>query len=214
MAIIIACLSQKGGVGKSTLARLIARTYASAGWSVKICDFNTRQLTSVDWVALRKQKDYQPEILAQPYQHVRDFRNETVDLIVADGRPDSDTTSLEIARMADLCVIPTGLAKDDLKPQVMFCNELHAKGVPMEKLLLVLNKITHNQNAVRDARAYLRTVKYTVADNDLAAMHSYQIAQDDGLSVAETGFASLNEKADALASEIVDRVNHLQGIAA
>lgn len=39
-ALIIGCISQKGGVGKSTLARLIAREYANSGWNVKIADLD------------------------------------------------------------------------------------------------------------------------------------------------------------------------------
>ncbi|WP_193371722.1 hypothetical protein [Polymorphum gilvum] len=38
MTLFIGTISQKGGVGKSTLARLIAREYALAGWNVKIAD--------------------------------------------------------------------------------------------------------------------------------------------------------------------------------
>jgi len=40
MALVIAVVSQKGGVGKSTCARLIAREYAQAGWNVKIADLD------------------------------------------------------------------------------------------------------------------------------------------------------------------------------
>jgi chromosome partitioning protein len=35
MTIQIGVASQKGGVGKSTICRLIAREYAKAGWTVK-----------------------------------------------------------------------------------------------------------------------------------------------------------------------------------
>jgi len=36
MTVLVGMVSQKGGVGKSTLARLLAREYAQAGWKVKI----------------------------------------------------------------------------------------------------------------------------------------------------------------------------------
>ena len=49
MTIIICMCSQKGGVGKSTLARLVAREYANAGWSVKIADLDVSQGTSFNW---------------------------------------------------------------------------------------------------------------------------------------------------------------------
>jgi len=152
MPLIIACLSQKGGVGKSTIARLIARTYAAAGWQVKICDFNTRQLTSVDWVGSRMSAGIEPAIAAEPYNTVKSFKRETADLLVADGKPDSDQSSLDIAKVADFIVLPTGLALDDLKPQVLFANELVSKGVPRSKILLVLNKITESPVAVQEAR--------------------------------------------------------------
>src|SRR5215467_13387540 len=40
MAIIIGVVSQKGGVGKSTIARLVAREFAAQGWQVKIGDLD------------------------------------------------------------------------------------------------------------------------------------------------------------------------------
>ena len=49
MTVLVGVISQKGGVGKSTLARLIAREYAAAGWDVKIADLDISQGTSTDW---------------------------------------------------------------------------------------------------------------------------------------------------------------------
>lgn len=207
--LVIACLSQKGGVGKSTISRLIARTYASAGWNVKIADFNTKQLTSVDWVGIRMASGIEPEISAAPCSSAKGFKREPYDLIIADGKPDSDDTSLEIAKAANLIIIPTGLALDDLKPQVMFVNELVSKGVKRERMLIVLNKITESTAAVQEARAYLRAAGYQIADNDLIAKTGYQMAQNIGRSVAETNYPSLNEKADDLAAEIVAKMNEL-----
>ena len=37
MTVHIGMISQKGGVGKSTLSRLVAREYANAGWSGQDC---------------------------------------------------------------------------------------------------------------------------------------------------------------------------------
>ncbi len=214
MAIIIACLSQKGGVGKSTIARLLARTFASVEWSVKICDFNVRQLTSTDWVALRMQASIEPTIDAQPMTSVKKVKSERYDLLVIDGAPDSQQSSLEAAQVANLVVIPTGLTFDDLKPQAGFGNELIAKGIPREKILFVLNKTTESDVATRDAMSFLRGQGFTVADTDLATKTGYQMAQNVGLSIAETKYPSLNERADALAAEIVDKLNALNQEAA
>jgi len=208
--VIIACLSQKGGVGKSTLARLIARTYAAAGWTVKICDFNTRQKTSVDWVASRMADNVEPAIAAEPYNSPTAMRREPFDLIVADGRPDSDQSSLEIARVATLNVLATGLTLDDLRPQLLFANELVAKGVPRDRIMFVLNKTTESEVAVTEARQYIHDATgYIVAKQDLTAKTGYQMAQNIGRAVSESKYPSLNERADILAAEIIERVNQL-----
>jgi ABC-type transport system involved in cytochrome bd biosynthesis fused ATPase/permease subunit len=51
MALIIGVVSQKGGVGKSTIARLIARELAAQDWEVKIADLDISQATSYHWRA-------------------------------------------------------------------------------------------------------------------------------------------------------------------
>lgn len=207
--LVIACLSQKGGVGKSTLARLIARTYAVAGWTVKICDFNTTQLTSAKWAALRQAEGVEPRILSEPCNTPTRLRRENVDLVVADGRPDSDQSSMEIARVSDLVVVPTGLSLDDLEPQLAFAKELVEAGIPAEKILFVLNKTNDSAVAVAEARNYLSA--FAVASQDLSARISYQRAQNYGRALSEVGAAvgNLELNADNLAAEIVEYVNQL-----
>ncbi|MBD4961076.1 AAA family ATPase, partial [Xanthomonas citri pv. citri] len=53
MAAVVAFISQKGGVGKSTLSRALAREAAAGGLRVKIADLDTQQGTSIDWHRLR-----------------------------------------------------------------------------------------------------------------------------------------------------------------
>src|SRR5580693_6886325 len=50
---IVGVVSQKGGVGKSTLCQLIAREAAAEGKQAKILDFDVKQMTSTDWVRER-----------------------------------------------------------------------------------------------------------------------------------------------------------------
>jgi len=212
--LIISCLSQKGGVGKSTIARLIARTYAAAGWSVKIADFNTTQLTSVKWGQIRAAVKQKPHIATQPFNSPTLMKRDTADLVVADGRPDSDQTSLDIARISTLVIVPTGLSLDDLEPQLMFANELVEKGVVKHRILFVLNKTTESAVAVSEARDYLGG--FDVAEQDISAKTSYQRAQNHGLALSEVGKAvgKLEERADLLAAEIVARINQMEGASA
>ena len=62
MTAVIAFVSQKGGVGKSTLARALAREAAASGLKVKIADLDPDQATIVDWHKARTQRALEPSL--------------------------------------------------------------------------------------------------------------------------------------------------------
>lgn len=209
--LIIGCISQKGGVGKSTLARLLARIYAGAGWDVKIADLNVKQKTSVNWVADRIAQGVEPAIAGEPYGSVKAaLKRATHDLVIFDGAPDSHASTLDIARAANVLVVPTGVTKDDLLPQVNLAHELTGLKVNAAKILFVLNKTLDSEASVRDARTYIERAGYRVATNHLRMMTSYQTAQNQGRAVTETNVKNLNEEADRLAQELVDLVEEMR----
>jgi chromosome partitioning protein len=70
MTTIIAFVSQKGGVGKSTLARALAREAAHGGLTVKIADLDTQQGTSVDWHRTRLHTGQQPAVAVEAFATV------------------------------------------------------------------------------------------------------------------------------------------------
>lgn len=201
--LIVSVLGPKGGVGKSTLSRLIATAYANSDWTVKIADFNTKQKTSVNWAARRIHQGVTPEIPAEAFCSMKKVMKEPYELVVCDGRPDSDATSLDIAKAADVIIIPCGVSFDDLEPQVLFANELLNRGVNRNKILFVFNKTADSQVAIEDAREYITSVGYAVTQNDLAWKTGYQIAQNSGRSVMETLYKTLNDRAIDLVNEIM-----------
>ena len=207
--LVIACLSQKGGVGKSTLCRLISVAYATADWRVKIADFNVKQKTSTDWAAIRMAGKILPEISAEAFNQVKVAMRQDFDLLVMDGRPDSDTSTLELANEADLIIVPTGVSVDDLQPQVRFANELRSKGIDRRRIYFVINRSVDSQIAVEDARAFIMSAGYAVFDTDIPMRVAYQMAQNTGRCILETTYATLNDRAGALASEIVTVLNDL-----
>ncbi len=208
--LIISCLSQKGGVGKSTITRLIARTYAVAGWNVLICDFNSKQLSSLQWGRRRAAMEINPSIDVKPFIKPTQMRNEPYDLVVADGRPDSPQVTLDMAEISDLIVLPTGVSIDDLEPQLALGKELVECGIPIGKILFVLNKTADSRTAVTEARAYLSG--FNVANQEIVYRISYQRAQNHGKALSEVGtyIGSLEDMADTLAAEIVDFVNQME----
>lgn len=210
----IACLSQKGGVGKSTLARLLARTYAIAEWRVKIADFNVKQKTSVDWAALRMAQGIAPEIQAEAYNDVTKVLKlePALDLVIFDGKPDSDLQTTGLAKEAQLIIIPTGVSADDIVPQIRFGNELKMRGISAAKMLFVLNKTTDSDAAVSDARNFIEAAGFRVAKTFIPMKTAYINAHNSGRCIAETDFFSLNVRAETAAQEIVNNLSAITSI--
>ncbi|SDA15585.1 chromosome partitioning protein [Methylobacterium sp. UNC378MF] len=207
----LAVLSQKGGVGKSTIARLMATAYAGVGWRVKLADFHTKQLANVGWARLRMAAGVQPKVPAEAFANVRKALTQQTqyDLMVFDGKPNFDSVTLEIARESDMILVPAGVTLDDLEPQVKFAHELLSRGVERADILFVLNKTLDSAASVADAKGYVEAAGYRCAATDLPHKTGYQLAQNGGRAINESQYPSLNERADALAQEIIDRFTEL-----
>src|SRR5579884_2070193 len=143
MALLIGIASQKGGVGKSTLARLIAREYANAGWSVKIADLDVSQATSFNWQGRRLQSAMEPVIPVERFGSLEQALKNAAhfDLMIFDAPPHSTAGTLRIAEKSDIVVLPTGLSLDDLEPSVRLAHELVKKAVPKVKIAFALCRV-------------------------------------------------------------------------
>lgn len=207
MTYIIGMISQKGGAGKSTLARLFARELAVGGYSVKIADLDTQQRTSVVWAADRAENNVEPDIRTEVYRNVKTaLKNATdFDSYILDGKPHASAETLEIAKSSDLVVIPTGQTKDDLRPAVELANDLANQGIPEQRIAFVLVKTTSDAEALA-ALDYLSKTDYTVLPSYLPVSTAYGKAHDVGKAVSETSFKTLNTKAEALAQSIINRL--------
>lgn len=208
MTYIIGMVSQKGGAGKSTHARLFARELARDGFTVKIADLDTQQTTCADWAADRAEAGIEPEIQAQAFGKLATALREAAryDAYILDGRPHSSEQTLEIARSADLVVIPTGQTKDDLKPAVRLAHALTGAGTSPERIAFALVRTTGSLAELSAARAYLEATDYLLLDGALPVSTAHGIAHDLGRAVTETTHRSLNAKAEQLAQAITDRL--------
>src|SRR6516162_981004 len=207
MTTIIAFVSQKGGVGKSTLSRGLAREAANGGLKTKIADLDTQQGTSIDWNRIRLNAGIQPAVAAEAFATAAQALKvaEQYDLLVIDGPARTSSGTLEIAKVADLIVQPTGASVDDLRPAIREFHGLVKEGIAKTKLTFALNRIgTPTEEA--EARAYIADAGYTVLDGCLLERPAYRKAQNSGRAVTETSFANLNVKADALIQTLIDKV--------
>lgn len=211
MAIIIGVVSQKGGVGKSTIARLVAREFAQNDWSVKIADMDIQQGTSFQWYKRRAANTIEPDIRTETFTTVKQALKDAAnfDLFIFDGAPHATNTTSDIARAADMIILPTGLAIDDLEPQVVLAHELAEQGIPKEKLVFVLWRVGNSQTEIDEARVYIKKAGYKTLKGEVPERTGYRRASDMGRALTETYYPHLNKRADVVAQSIINAVSDI-----
>lgn len=207
MTTVIAFVSQKGGVGKSTLARALGREAAVSGLAAKIADLDTQQGTAADWYRQRLDANINPVVAVELFRTAEQALGiaNQYDLLIVDGPARTSKATLEIARIANLIVQPTGASVDDLRPAVREFHALVKAGIPRSRLILALNHIG-TENEAAEARDYMEEAGYTVLAGYLPERPGYRKAQNAGYAITETRFSGLNEKADALVQSLIDKV--------
>lgn len=207
MAMMIALVSQKGGVGKSTLSRALAREAAAGGLRVKVADLDTQQGTSVDWHRTRLHAGLEPVVSVEAFATAAQAMEsgDTYDLLVIDAPARTSQATLEIAKASNLVVQPTGASLDDLRPAVREFHAMVKAGIPADRLVFALNRIGTDAEEA-EARAYLEQAGYSVLNGSLFERPAYRQAQNEGRAITETRFPKLNERADALLQSLIDRV--------
>ena len=208
VAILIGCVGQKGGIGKSSCSRLIAREYAQAGWTVKIADLDTAQGSSVDWKKRRDQNGIQPEVAVESFRTVGQALKvaPSYDLMVFDTPPHSSTGTKEIARAADLVILPTGLSLDDLRPSVRLAHELKDAGIPVDRLVFLLWRVGDRENEINEARQYIGQAGYLVLPGSIPERTAYRRASDEGRALSEVRHQSLRLRSEEVAQGVIDRL--------
>lgn len=212
MTYILGMVSQKGGVGKSTLARMMAREFVAGGLATKIADLDTQQQTCTHWAGRRAEGGVSPELQVQNFATVKTALADAprFDALILDGKPNASSQTEEIAQAADLVVIPTGQTVDDLHPGVVLAHALRKKGVPADKIAFAIFKTTGSERENVAAREYLTEAGYLVLDGEVSVSTAYGTASDVGKAITETSFRTLNERAAKLAQSVIDRMVELQ----
>ena len=104
---VIAIVSQKGGVGKSTLAVHLATEATAQGQRALLLDLDP-QGSAMEWASRRG--DLPPDVSgANPASIAKEIeraKDEGYDLVIVDTAPHADHAALQAARVADLVAIP------------------------------------------------------------------------------------------------------------
>lgn len=207
IVIVVACASQKGGVAKSSLARLLAREFADQGQTVLLADLDGTQATSVEWARRRAAAGLKPDITVEncdgPKQALRRARKMDATHLVMDARGFADTQTLEAAEAADAVLIPSGLAVDDLLPAVRLAHELTRAGVAHERIAIALCRAGDTATEIQDAARYVRDAGYRCLDHVWPERAGYRRAHDEGRAGTEARHPSLRAKARAFAGDVL-----------
>ncbi len=110
--VIVGFVSQKGGTGKSTLARALAAVVAHAGLKIKVADLDNQQQTVLEWEKLRDEARAEPPIVVEGFDTASEALASAEDdeLLIVDAPAHANRGTLEIANAATLIVQPTGRA--------------------------------------------------------------------------------------------------------
>ena len=204
---IIACLSQKGGGGKSTLARCLAVELTKQKFNVLLVDLDIQQKTSHEWSERRKRQNIKPLINCQSFPYFpSELLKKDYNYLIIDAPARISKESLTIAQQANLIIQPVRPSLDDLNPAIREFNGLFKAGIPKKKLTFLINAVG-SPAMEKNTREYLSQTDYYIFPISLEEKVSYQEAQNYGLSIREVKYKRLREQVKKLIKEIMLAVN-------
>lgn len=208
MAHIIGIASQKGGVGKSTLARMLAVGYAANNWDVLIADLDTKQATSLDWARRRAGASILPSIQAMTFPTVAAALKiaDKHDLVIFDMPPHSSAGTAELAKAANLMFVPTGTTVDDLIPAVRLMHELVKAGMTANRIAGIMVRGIDSEAQIEAAHTFITEAGYTCLLPALPLKPTYASALDYAKSPTEVGHPKARARAEACLQSAIDFV--------
>ena len=207
MPVVVAFVSQKGGVGKTTLARALASVAAHGGMTVAISDLDVRQQTATRWGELRQKQDLEPAIAIQVCNDIVEALEifAHVDLLIVDCAGSAHRGTLDVVANSHLVVLPTGASLDDLHPTVLLLHELVAAGIPLDRLTTALCRVLSKAEE-DEGRIYLQKAGYDVLPGSIPERAAFREAQNLGHSLNETKQKALAAVVDALMNALLAKV--------
>ena len=184
MARRILFMSQKGGVGKSTLARSTAVALACSGRKVLLADFDVEQRTCLRWHAQRQARRLEPRIDVAKFSKAAKLEGvcDQYDDVVMDTRGQHEELSLELAASSDVIFLPSSFSLDDISPTLTVIEALREAGIPSSRVAVVFCRTGKSATQAQHARSILQM-------NDIVALDAALPQRDGFASLSATGRA-------------------------
>lgn len=182
--ITIAVVSEKGGVGKTTLSLTLAVAAVQAGRKVVIFDLDS-QATAAKWTD-RRDNEF-PWVVATPATRIdaaiAQAKTQGVDFIVIDTPPHSGTDAVEASRRADLVLVPVEPHLYSLETIPKLGDLLKLAGD--KPALFVISKAAIQGKESQDAADYIRGQGFDVCPVMLYLRAAHRHAGNLGLTAQE-----------------------------
>ena len=202
---IASFVGQKGGVGKSTLARVLAVAAARQDYRVLLADFDLEQLSCVEWSAVRLRNRIAPDIEARVFNSLKNLRKtaSNFDLAVVDTRGLADDLTKEISQESDVVFLPTGTSMDDLRPTLALARKLSKSRKISNKIVLILSKVGRSERLLQAARDTIAEAGFDVLDNVWPERDGFQADLDIGKAGSEAHNPYLREAAAMIEADLL-----------
>lgn len=207
---LVSFVGQKGGVGKSALARVLAVGAARRGRRVLLADFDLEQLTCLEWNAARLRHEIQPEIDVRSYRSLKKLRKSVdfFDFIIADTRGLADDLTKEVAEESDVVFLPTGTSSDDLRPTLGLARRLAKHGAG-DKLALILSKTGRSERQLESAVGQIELAGFKTLSTQWPLRDGFQADFDAGRAGSESSNPHLRKISEIVEQAMLDRAGVL-----
>lgn len=184
----IAITINKGGVGKTTLAKHLAVAAVNAGHNVMLLDMDTQQ-NSTSWGKRRSQQQNNPLPVVR-FATENDLPDELAraraagcDLVLIDTPPGRNSEAPAAVEASDFTVIPFWLESDAFDGLAKSAALARRLGTPA---VAVLNFATPNSRSHENsARTVLKALDVPMSPVVLHRYEAYRLANPPGLTVQE-----------------------------
>ena len=179
----IVILSRKGGTGKTTLAVNLSVAAEQAGEATILVDLDP-QASAAKWKDDRA--DETPVVVATPAARLKEIlkkaENAGATLAIVDTAPSLEVDLVDVARAAEMVLIPCHAVKVALEAIISTVNVVRLADVPAQ---IVFNDVPARGNRVEQAREAVKVFDLPVVPLDIGHRVAFGDAFNAGLSVLE-----------------------------